>query len=344
MMSVTHASLATAGTSLILGTADPLALLLSLIGSQLPDLDTSTSYIGQIFFPISRWLEARFPHRTITHSLLATGLLCAIALPIGYFTNNLLIWLSLPLGHLLTCIADCFTVKGVQWFYPIPAWCWSVSNPKRRITTGEPSEYWVLVSAIALLVVGLHLGSSGGLTQQITTALGMTDGAIEVYNKKSPTHHVWADIKGIWSADRTRADGKYFVVANEGDSFIVTDGKGGFFKTGQQIMTERIAATIGNPATTQLLTVSFTDEEIAPKLQEIAASQPNALILLSGSIVVDLPENVRIPIEANRLQTAKLVDKTVTLTFHTIELALQQLGEQYVTGTLTVKVINPRPI
>lgn len=342
-MSVTHATIATAGTSLILGTADPLALFLSLIGSQIPDLDTSTSYIGQIFFPVSRWLEARFPHRTITHSLLATGLLCAIALPIGYFSNNLLIWSSLPLSHLLTCIADCFTVKGVQWFYPVPAWCWSVGNPKRRLTTGEPGEYWVLVVATFLLVAGLHIGSSGGLTQQVTNALGMVDGTIEVYNKKSPTHHVWADVKGIWASDRTRADGKYFIVANEGDSFIVTDGKGGFFKTGQQILTERITATIGNSATTQLQTISFMDEEIAPKLQEIAASQPNALILLSGSIVVDMPENVRIAIDANRLQTAKLVDKTVTMTFHPIESALQHLGEQYVTGTLMVKVISPRP-
>lgn len=342
-MSVTHATIATAGTSLILGTADPLALFLSLIGSQIPDLDTSTSYIGQIFFPVSRWLEARFPHRTITQSLLATGLLCAIALPIGYFSNNLLIWSSLPLSHLLTCIADCFTVKGVQWFYPVPAWCWSVGNPKRRLTTGEPGEYWVLVVATFLLVAGLHIGSSGGLTQQVTNALGMVDGTIEVYNKKSPTHHVWADVKGIWASDRTRADGKYFIVANEGDSFIVTDGKGGFFKTGQQILTERITATIGNSATTQLQTISFMDEEIAPKLQEIAASQPNALILLSGSIVVDMPENVRIAIDANRLQTAKLVDKTVTMTFHPIESALQHLGEQYVTGTLMVKVISPRP-
>ncbi|MBW4441560.1 MAG: hypothetical protein KME10_10065 [Plectolyngbya sp. WJT66-NPBG17] len=107
-------------------------------------------------------------------------------------------------------------------------------------------------------------------------------------------------------------------------------------------MTEGIAATIGNPASTQLQTISFMDEEIAPKLQEIAASQPNALILLSGSIVVDMLENVRIEIEANRFQTAKVADKTVTLTFHPIELALQQLSEQYATGTLTL-AISPRP-
>ncbi|MEP0898744.1 MULTISPECIES: metal-dependent hydrolase [Leptolyngbya] len=344
MMSLTHATIAVAGTSLILSTADPLTLGLALIGSQLPDLDTTTSTIGQICFPISTWLESRYPHRTITHSFLATGLLAAIALPFGYWSGHLTTSIALPLGHLLACFSDCFTKQGVQLFYPYPAWCISVSNPKRRLTTGGTGEYWVLLIAGLLLVVGLHIGSAGGITEKLTASLGMVDGAVEVYNQKSASYHVWADVKGIWASDRTRADDRYFIVANEGDSFIVTDGKGGFFKTGQQILTERIAATIGNPATTQLQTISFMDEEIAPKLQEVAASQPNALILLSGSIVVDLPENVRIPIEANRLQTAKVVDKTVTMTFHPIEAALQQLGEQYVTGTLTVKVISPRPM
>jgi inner membrane protein len=64
---------ATAGTSLILGTADPLPLGLAILGSQLPDLDTTQSTIGKIFFPLSSWIEDRFPHRSITHSLLATG-------------------------------------------------------------------------------------------------------------------------------------------------------------------------------------------------------------------------------------------------------------------------------
>ena len=40
MMAITHASIAAAGTSLILGTANPLALGLAILGSQLPDLDT----------------------------------------------------------------------------------------------------------------------------------------------------------------------------------------------------------------------------------------------------------------------------------------------------------------
>ncbi len=341
-MSVTHAAIATAGTSLILGTADPLALFLSLVGSQLPDLDTSTSYIGQVCFPVSRWLEARFPHRTITHSLLATGFLAAIALPIGYFSNNLLIWAALPLGHLLTCIADCFTVKGVQWFYPVPAWCWSVSNPKRRLTTGGPGEYWVLVISVALLILGLQLGTSGGLTMQVTNALGMVDGVVEVYNKKSPTHQVWAEVKGIWASDRTRADGKYFIVANEGDHFVLMDAKG-IYKTGQQILTERITPVVGSPATTQIQTVSLTDEPVAQKLGEIVASQPNAMILVSGAISVDLPENVRLAVVPNRFASAQMTGSTVNYTFHPVEQVMGEMTEQYGTGTLTLKVVSPKP-
>jgi hypothetical protein len=74
MMAITHASIAAAGTSLIIGTADPMALGLAVLGSQLPDIDTTTSTIGKIFFPISSFFEDRFPHRSITYSPPATAL------------------------------------------------------------------------------------------------------------------------------------------------------------------------------------------------------------------------------------------------------------------------------
>jgi inner membrane protein len=72
MMSITHACIAVAGTSLILGTAAPLPLALAILGSQLPDIDTTTSTIGQIGYPIAHWIETRYPHSTVTHCLLAT--------------------------------------------------------------------------------------------------------------------------------------------------------------------------------------------------------------------------------------------------------------------------------
>ncbi|MDJ0544749.1 MAG: metal-dependent hydrolase [Microcystis sp. M53601_WE4] len=97
----------------MIGTADPMALGLAVLGSQLPDIDTTTSTIGKIFFPISSFFEDRFPHRSIIHPLLTTGLIAAVSLPIGhFFLVNWFTAIALSLGHLLACFSDCFTPAG----------------------------------------------------------------------------------------------------------------------------------------------------------------------------------------------------------------------------------------
>lgn len=342
MMSITHCAIATAGCSLILGTADPLSLSLALVGSQLPDIDTSTSTIGKILFPISNWIEARYPHRTITHSLLATLGIAAFSLTIGYLTQNISVWAALPLGHLLACFSDCFTKQGVQLFYPYPAWAVSVANPRRRITTGSATELWVLSLAIVLFLIGIHAATGGGITQNVIQALGMKEAAVDVYNQKASTNHVWAQVSGIWASDRTRVDRRFFVVGVEGNEFIVSDGKG-LYQTGKQILADRVTPALGSPATTQVLSIAFNDEEIAPKLQEAMNAHPGALISLTGQVVIDVPERVQFPMIPNQLQTASLSGSTAVLNHHPIEQAVQGLSDQYGTGTLTLKIISPRP-
>ena len=123
MMALTHAAIAAAGTSLVLGTGEPLILGLAILGSQLPDIDTTTSTIGKIFFPISSWIEDRFPHRSITHSLLATVVLTVASIFICSLLGDksFAVVAALPIGHLLSCFSDTFTKQGVQLFYPNPA-------------------------------------------------------------------------------------------------------------------------------------------------------------------------------------------------------------------------------
>ncbi len=185
-------------------TADPFALGLAVLGSQLPDIDTTTSTIGKIFFPISSWIEDRYPHRSITHSLLATAVIAAVALPIGhFFLGDIKTAAALPLGHLLACFSDCFTKQGVQLFFPYPAWAISVSNPNRRIRTGSPSEYWVLTVAMLVLVLGIYFASGGGITQKVSQQLGLKDGILAVYNQNAATHHVYAEVTGVRSSERS---------------------------------------------------------------------------------------------------------------------------------------------
>ena len=174
MLAITHAAIgsatalraiAAAGTSLILGTGQPLPLGLAILGSQLPDIDTTTSTIGKIFFPISSWIEDRFPHRSITHSLLATGAIAILSLLGGHFLlEQTFALIALPLGHLLACFSDTFTKQAVHLFYPEPVWAISVSNPRRRLKTGGAGELWVLGISIALLTLGIYLANGGGIT------------------------------------------------------------------------------------------------------------------------------------------------------------------------------------
>jgi inner membrane protein len=125
--------------------------------------------------------------------------------------------IALPLGHLLSCFSDTFTKQGVQLFYPDPAWAISVSNPRRRLKTGGAGELWVLGTAIAILIFSIHLVNGGGITTKVSQNLGLRDGIVRIYNENAATNKVYAQIKGYWASDRTPVDGKYLIIANEGN-------------------------------------------------------------------------------------------------------------------------------
>ncbi|MDJ0902196.1 MAG: metal-dependent hydrolase [Xenococcus sp. MO_188.B8] len=343
MMSLTHAAIALSGTSLILGTAEPLPLGLAVLGSQIPDIDTTTSTVGKICYPVSSWIEDRFPHRSITHSLLATAGITAVSLGVNYFWlhGSIKAAIALPLGHLLSCFSDTFTKQGVQLFYPNPAWAISVSNPRRRLKTGGAGELWVLGIAIALLTLGIHLANGGGITQKVSQNLGLRDGIVRVYNENASTNKVYARITGYWTSDRTSADGKYLILGNEGKEFVVTDGKG-VYKTGKQIITSKVTTTVGEAARTEIKNLTFNDEDAIPALEQLQQAYPGADIYLNGELTVDFPEDVRIPIEPNQMATAVLSGSRIKFSYCGLDRAIAFLKEQYAVGTIEIKVVQPR--
>jgi inner membrane protein len=314
---------------------------LAILGSQLPDLDTTESTIGKIFFPLSSWIEDRFPHRSITHSLLATGFIAVVSFLLGYFLlGDIKIAAALPLGHLLSCFSDTFTKQGVQLFYPVPAWAVSVSNPRRRLKTGGAGELWVLGSAIALLIFGIYLANGGGITQKVSQSLGLKDGVVQVYNQNAASHHVYAEIKGVWASDRTSADGKYLILGTEGSEFVITDGKG-VYKTGEQIITSKVTTSVGEAAKTEIKNISFHDEEAVAPLEELRTAYKDAEIYLNGQLTIDFPEDVKIPIEPNQMATASLSGNRIKFEYCGLERAIAFLNEQYAVGTLEIKVVRP---
>jgi inner membrane protein len=86
--------------------------------------------------------------------------------------------------------------------------------------------------------------------QKVSQQLGLKDGILAVYNQNAATHHVYADIQGVRSSDRSPANGRYFILGTEGSEFVVTDGKG-VYKTNEQIIISKLTTEVGEAATTQ---------------------------------------------------------------------------------------------
>lgn len=338
-MAITHAAIACAGVSLLLGTAEPLPLVLAVLGSQIPDIDSTTSIVGQIFYPVSSWIEDRFPHRSVTHSFLATAAIASVAVPVGFALGNAWAAAAVPLGHLLSCFSDCFTRQGVQLFWPDPAWAISVSNPRRRLTTGGPGEYWVLSAAVALLLVGIWLAGSGGVTGKVNEGLGLRDGAIATYNQNAATSEVWADIKGVWADDRSNADGRYLILGAEGKEFTVSDGSG-VYRTGAQIIASKLTTAPGEALSRQTQTITLNDEDLGTRLQQLLTETSGSKVYLSGSITIDFPEEVRVVSGSKQMQTLSMTGSAANLAYHPLELAIAQMSDQWATGTITALIFK----
>ena len=344
MMAITHVVIAVSAASLTfgLGTNDPVALGLALLGSQLPDLDTTTSTIGQICFPLSNWIEDNFPHRSITHSLLATVTLAAIALPIGYYYNHLITSAALPFWHLVACFSDTFTKKGVQLFYPNQAWAVAGSNPRRRLSTGGAGEYWVLAIAVTMLILGLWINNNGGIFQNLGQNLSLESAVVKTYNENANSNHVYADIEDFWASDRSNANGKYLILGNQGKVFVVTDGEN-VYKTGSQIITSKVKTVIGGDSNNIIKTLSFNDEQAIPQLNELRNKYLENLIVVSGKLTIDLPENIEEFDQTDSMRTYTVSSNRLTFNNCLLDDAIAVLDGQYAIGSVELTIINPVP-
>lgn len=114
--------------------SQPHYLFFTAFFSLLPDIDHTKSLIGKPFFPIAKYLDKKFGHRTITHSLLCYFVLAVF---IGMIEKvwfdtrtitQIFIW---AFGSHL--ILDMVTIQGVPLLYPfMKNPCVIPGNPKFR--------------------------------------------------------------------------------------------------------------------------------------------------------------------------------------------------------------------
>ncbi len=311
MMSVTHAAIAVCTTTLAIGTANPFVLLVAAIGSQLPDVDSTESYTGRMLFPLARWLEERYPHRTLTHSFLASGLVGLVGLPLWFVHWHY--WAALALGYFCAWFSDAFTKAGVAAFWPNPARLVIPGNPRVRLDTRSPAEYWILAIAVCLTIAATNLISAGGITQQFALSFFRdTATAVEMFRKYGAEQAIVVEVRGIHTHTAQAIWGRYTVIDATEQDLIAEDGAGKLYKIG--------SAQDGQIRPTGVVT--HLGERRSLRVQEVALRQmlvgdwANRLpqnAYLSGVLVLDDLEQVQLPLEIQQYPTLRKVGGQIEL-------------------------------
>jgi len=137
----------------------PEYIAVCVVCSLLPDIDTTKSWFGKLFYPVAWLIYHKFGHRTITHSLLfffAVWLLlfCLVEFSIIPDANIVKIGLFSILGHY---VFDMITVSGVPLFFPFLKWsCVIPGNPAYRFSTSNVKNEIIVCGICGFLLLSLQ--------------------------------------------------------------------------------------------------------------------------------------------------------------------------------------------
>jgi hypothetical protein len=179
----------------------------------------------------------------------------------------------------------------------------------------------VLAITAAVLVAAINLSVTGGPTALVGTSLGLRSNAIETYQESSASNHIYADVTKTFAADSSTADGKYFIVAAEKNELILVKNKQ-LFKTNQTIIPSRLTTTVGLPVSSSVQSLEFDDEVFS-----IAPPQ-NALVFVSGELLIDDPDLIKISANPKQFEFAKLTGDKINFSYCLLEKAITLLKDQ----------------
>lgn len=347
MMGITHTVLSVTVTSIALGTADPLALGVAAIACQLPDVDTSKSVVGRLLFPISHFLEKRYPHRSITHSFLATSAIALLAIPMAFWEQKY--WYALVLGYFCGWFGDVFTKSGVTAFYPSSARLVIPGNPRLRLSTGSGVEYFILMLLVAIAITSINISSSGGVLKAFNQMLAMPSGAVEITNEEINQYLIAAHIKGRNALTQESIEGDYEVIKSLTQTdLLVRNDQGRLYRAGNsqecQIATNQIRISRSSRAKATVQEIQMESEDLFSALSNLPQ---HSRTYVSGVLTLEDAEDLVLPNHPDRFNSITLQPGAGVMIAH-LESANPQeiteaLGDYFATGTLIVRFIDVQP-
>lgn len=339
MKSTTHCLVAVTVASTALGTVAWPHLLAAGLASQLPDLDTSTSWPGRILKPIAVWIEKRYPHRTITHSFFASGLVAVLSSPL-LLVDGGLFW-CIVLGFTSGWFSDAFTKQGVCAFWPSSARLVVPANPHLRLGSGSPAEWVVVGLCVAVMVVSISIQHSGGISQTLNQWFGIPSGAVEIVNEQIGQRELWANFQGLDTRTQQSTAGRWRIIQSLSETDLLTrNDQNQPMRIGQsrvcQVLVSSLRVETGRPASIDITQIALDGTPI------IDLEQLNPTSYLNGELLIE--ENVIIPTSANTFPVIRVQNGDSVASIEVIGATPQEvvtaLGDYDATGTLTVRAFR----
>lgn len=184
----------------------------TVVFSLLPDADHTRSMIGKALFPVAKWVNQKFGHRTITHSLVFyIGLVALVAALESIFQKTHQYTIICTFATASHLIFDMCTKQGIQLFYPFTKRAAVLpGNPNLRLSgTDLRSEAIIFVLFCSMIFFCQPLFANGFWTS---------------YNKAFLTHeHVTREFlksKDLlfvkFKAKDSKPDSGYLIKSSEG--------------------------------------------------------------------------------------------------------------------------------
>ena len=340
MRAISHSLTGVIATSLVVST-NPIYLITASFVSLLPDIDTSTSTLGRVypFKWIARWIEQRFPHRSITHSFLITGIITLATSPLILF--NPLLWQTICLSYFIGWFGDVFTKSGVCAFYPSQARLIIPGNPRLRLSTNSPAERWVICLLCFILSFSLYINNYGSIVNLFNSFLGFPSGAMEQMRSSISDHLIIVRVEGHNSFTKEKIDDDFEVVELLSNTDFVGKRNQTFYRIGSSVSVNigvskmRIVSQEPINQTTQQITI---DDDY---LLDYLDFEDNGRTYITGNLFTEDGEYLMLPIRADIYNSISLQGSgNLILVSAPLSEVREYLDDIFVTGTIIVRQIN----
>lgn len=204
-------------------------------GACLPDIDTASSRLGRLIFPLARWIEGHVGHRTLVHSLLGWVGFGVVFLPLLFFVSWE-VYAALMIGIISHNMIDMVNSTGVAFLWPNDCrWVFPYvrAHPTRyRVRTGSGVEF-ALLGVLVLFLAAFYPVGEFGFRRVLHVVLGNPQGAVYDYREMASRYKVIADVKGIDRITSKHFKGRYPVLGAQGNTtLIIKKEDGGLYTVG----------------------------------------------------------------------------------------------------------------